>query len=253
MHGLLHYEKMLYALQAFALAGLAIRMMASGLYRVYKLFFGYLGVLFVELFVPVFVWRESTLYGYVYLSVEAVAVCFYALIVVELYSLVLRDLHGISTIAKRYISAALGIAVVISCILLALERLPRDILGQFYSIERIIMSSLVLFVLLITAFLVYYPIPLSRNVIYYSLGYACYFTAKAAAIFIRNTGREWDYMFSQAMLAVSTACLLFWMVFLTREGLTRTMVLGHKWDSGDDVRILHQLQAFNTSLSRVRK
>lgn len=253
MPGLLYFEKPLLFLQALALAGIVIRMVSSGLYRVYKLFFGYLIVLFAQLFIPVLVQRRTNLYGYLYLSVEALIICFYALIVLELYTLVLKDLHGIATVARRYIRVALGVAILASILILELERLPTSILAKFYLFERPIVSSLVFLVLLITAFLFYYPIPLSRNVIYYSLGYACYFTAKAAAIFIRNTGREWDYVFSQAMLAVSTACLLFWMVVLTKEGLTRTTVFGHKWDPGDDLRLVRQLQSFNASLLRARK
>jgi hypothetical protein len=100
--------------------------------------------------------------------------------------------------------------------------------------------------------LVYYPIPLNRNVIFYSVGYAFYFTSKALSFFLRNTGNHWD-KFGFSLLAVSTACLLFWIFSLSQLGEKKTIVIGHKWDPKDEERLLEQLEAINTTLMRSRK
>src|SRR6516165_5953969 len=96
MHGSLYYEKLLFLLHAAALTGVLVRFLATGLHRVYKFFFYYLIAQCVQLAVPVFVPRLTDLYAYLYLGTEGVIVCFYALIVLELYSLVFKSLPGIA-------------------------------------------------------------------------------------------------------------------------------------------------------------
>lgn len=250
---LLRYENLLFYVQQAALIGLLIRFVASGLQRTYPFFFIYLIVLAAQDLVPLVTVRGTNLYGYSFLVTEGVIVVLYALIVLELYSLVLRDLPGIASISRRYTKVALAVAILISLALLQSEQVPRSYMAQFFTFESTIVSSLVLFVFLITGFLVYYPVPLSRNVIFYSVGYAFYFTSKALTLFLRNTGHDWDASFSFALMAVSTACLIFWIFSLSRSGEKKTVVIGHKWNRKDEQRVMEQLDAINRALLRSRK
>lgn len=250
---LLQYERWLFYVQAIALAAVIVRMSASGLYRIYRFFFCYLLVQVAQLSIPFLVPRTKTLYGYAYLGTEAIIVVFYALIILELYTLVLKDLRGIATTSKRYIKVALTIAIASSLLILTWEHASLNLLAQFYIFERTIVSSLVVFVVLITVFLAYYPIPLHRNVIYYSIGYAVYFTSKAVALFLRNTGHQWDLVFSIVVLATSTGCLLFWTTILSRQGETKPMVVGRQRNPVEAARVLSQLEAINAILLRARK
>jgi hypothetical protein len=253
MLGLSRYENLIIYLQLAAIVGVLIRFLTAGLQRVYRFFFCYLVVLAGQGLFPLMVRRGTNLYGYVFIGIEGVIVLLYALIVLELYSLVLRNLPGIASISRRYIKIALGVAILISLMLLQLEQIPHDVMARFFSFESTIVFSLVFFVFLITAFLVYYPIPLNRNVIFYSIGYAFYFTSKALALFLRNTGHQWDAVFSFLLLGVSTACLIFWIFSLSRAGEQKTVVFGHKWNREDERYLLEQLDAINRSLMRVRK
>jgi hypothetical protein len=253
MLGLLRYENLLFYVQQAAFIGLLVRFVASGLQRTYRFFFIYMIVMAGQDLVPMFARRGTNLYGYSFIATEGVIVLLYALIVLELYSLVLRDLPGIASVSRRYIKVALAIAILISLTLLQFEQVPRSYMARFFTFESTIVSSLVLFVFLITGFLVYYPIPLSRNVIFYSIGYAFYFTSKALALFLRNTGHQWDALFSFCLMAVSTASLIFWIVSLSSEGEKKTIVIGHKWNREDEERVMQQLDAINRSLMRVRK
>jgi hypothetical protein len=185
--------------------------------------------------------------------VEGLALCFYALIVLECYSSVLRGLGGIATISRRYIKVTLMIAVLAAVLLVGLEKTPRTVFQYFYALDRAVVSSLLVFILLIIIFLIYYPVPLSRNVIVYSVGYAVYFLTKAAALFVRNVSSELQSQMSAILMTASTACLMFWWFGLNRSGETRTMVIGHKWHSGDEERLLLQLKAINASLSRAAR
>ncbi len=252
MH-LLPLEEFLSALQTVALIGLCIRMWQAGLQRVYVYFFSYLLLMLFESAVLALVGYGTVAYGYVWMATEVLALCFYTLIVLECYATVLRDLGGIASISRRYIKITLGVAIVAAVLLLGLERTPKTVFGYFYALDRTVVSSLLVFVLLITIFLVYYPVPLSRNVIVYSVGYAVYFLTKATALFARNISHEWQPQISVILLTVSTACLVFWWLALSRKGQTTTVVIGHKWHSGDEERLLSQLKAINTSLSRAAR
>jgi len=246
-------EEFLSALQTGALIVLLFRMWQAGLQRVYVYFFSYLLLLLFESAILALVGYGTVAYGYVWMATEVLSLCFYTLIVLECFDSVLRNLGGIATISRRYIKITLGIAVIAALLLLGLERTPRTVFQYFYTLDRTIISSLVMFVLLINIFLVYYPIPLNRNVIVYSVGYAVYFLTKAAALFARNVSDELQRQISAVLIAVSTACLIFWAFTLNRQGETKTVVIGHKWRAEDEERLLSQLKEINASLGRAAR
>jgi hypothetical protein len=228
-------------------------MWQAGLQRVYVYFFSYLLLVLFESAVLALVGYGTVAYGYAWMATEVLSLCFYTLIVLECYDSVLRDLGGIATISRRYIKITLAIAVIAALLLLGLEKTPRTTFQYFYTLDRTIISSLVMFVLLINLFLVYYPIPLNRNVIVYSIGYAVYFLTKAAALFARNVSDELQRQISAVLIAVSTGCLIFWAFALNRRGETKTVVIGHKWRAEDEERLLSQLKEINASLGRAAR
>ena len=135
-------------------------------------------------------WSNGHLYSHFWVTSESIIACFYALIVIELYQVVLRDLPGIASISRRYIQVTFAISIVVSLLLLPLEQHPRNFVSKFMVIDRAIVFSLVIFILLVSAFLAYFPIRLNRNVVVYSIGYAVYFLTKATALFIRTLGHR---------------------------------------------------------------
>lgn len=253
MHRLPLEQQFLILIQAAALIGLSFRIWWMALHRVYMYFFGYLILVLVQTCVPVFVPFDSPRYRDIWLATEGLIVCFYVLVVLELYSIVLQNLEGIASLSRRYIQVALAVAILISVLLLGLEKTRGGMAAHFLTFERAIVFSLLLFVLFITAFLVYYPVPLKRNVIIYSIGYAVYFLAKASSIFIYNLGYYWNRVVGNIWLAAFFACLLFWLFALNRRGESKTVVIGHQWNPTDEERLLAQLKAINTSLLRAAR
>jgi len=243
----------LLALEAFALVAVIIRLLVSGLFRIYPFFFWYLVTQGVQMAIPLFLSNTSTRYLYVYLITEGIITCLYALVILELYSLVLKGHAGIASAAKRYVRRGLAFAILLSVLILQAERVPSLLRDRFFIVERTMVSSILFFVLAITAFLVYYPVRLNRNTIYYSIGYSIYFTSKAIILFILNTGRSWYAPLETVLLIVVTGCLLFWALFLSRKGEERGGVIGHRWAPADETRLLQQLEAINQSLIHARK
>jgi hypothetical protein len=239
--------------QAALLIILIVRLWSAGLNRLYPYFFGYLVAELLRTIVMSAVPFKGRAYPYFWVGGEAVIACFYALIVVELYRVVLRDLPGIASISRRYITATVAIATVGSLLLLSLEQRPRNYVSTFLVIERAIVFSLVIFILLVSAFLAYYPIPLTRNVVIYSIGYSVYFLTKATALFVRTLGYRVSQQISVILLLVSSGCLLFWALTLNRRGELRTVVIGHKWKREDEALLLSKLKAINANLVEARK
>ena len=243
-------QQVLLALQTGALVGLTVRLWWTGLYRIYPYFFSYLLLALLQTAVLAPIPFYSLAYRNAWLITEGLILCSYTLVVLELYKVILHGLAGITTVAHRYIKWTLAVAVVSSLLLLAAEQVPSRLVGYFLACERAIVSSLVIFILLTMLFLVYYPLPLNRNVITYAIGYAVYFLTKAAAIFVRNVGPEWGRQISTVLVSISTVCLIFWLFSLSRRGETRAIVVGHQWSSEEEERLLSQLRAINAGLGR---
>ncbi len=253
MNGLPLEQQFFIALQAATLLGLFVRVWWTGLYRIYRYFFCYLFVALLQTAVPFFP-LHSKAYLYMFLASEALVVTLYALVVLETYDLVLRDLTGIASAARRYIKIAIGCAVSASLLLVGLEKTPATMPQYFAICERAIVSSLLVFVLLSVVFLAYYPMPLNRNAVNYSVGFAVYLMAKTATLFVINLRYySWNRQINSILVAVSSACLIFWLFTLSREGEKKTVAVGHRWNMEDEKRILSRLRAINDSLLRTAK
>jgi hypothetical protein len=246
-------QLVLLVIQTVLLVSLCIRLWRTRLHRVYRYFFGYLLVSLLQTAVMSLVPFDRVHYSYAWMATEALSLCFYALIVLELYTLILGDLVGIATLSRRYIKVAIGLAIAVSLLLLYFEKTPTGITTTFLIFERAIVSSLLVFVLLITAFVVYYPVPLNRNVVVYSIAYALYFATKTAGLFASNLSHHWYRQVSTLLVGVSTACLMLWVFALSRRGETKPEVIGHRWQPEDGERLLSQLKAINASLVRTAR
>jgi len=243
-------QQVLALLQIAALLALCSKLWWSGLYRIYVFFFSFLVLELLQALIPVLVPIQSRLYRDLFVGSDGLIVAFDALVVLELYSIILGDLRGIASVARRYIKVTLALAILISLLPLRIEKTPNTLTGYLFIFERPILSSLVVFVLLICGFLAYYPVPLGRNVIVYLTGYALYFLTTATMAFINNLGYFWNRQKSNVDMGVAVACQAFWLLALSRQGEKKRVVLGHQWNLDDEQRLLAQLEAINASLLR---
>ena len=253
MHQLPVAQQILLSVQGVALVVLCVRLWFAGLHKVYVYFFGYLVLELLQILIPVLMPVESRVYRDAFVISEVMIVGCYALIVLELYSIILRDLSGIASVSRRYIKVVLGLAILLSLLPLSVEKPPQALTAYLFIFERPVVSSLVVFLLLIAGFLVYYPVPLSRNAIVYLLGYAVLFLTHAATLFVNNLGYYLGRMFGTFLMGVYAACLLFWLFALSRQGENKTVVLGHQWNREEEARLLSQLDAINRSLLRAAR
>ncbi len=243
-------QQVLLLMQIVALVTLCVRLWRDGLNRIYPYFFIYLLMTLVQSLIPVVVPVQSFMYRDLFVASQGLIIAFEAMVVLELYSVVLGDLQGIARTAARYVRISLVLAIFAAVLILRLERNTATLTGYVFAFERTVTTSLLVFVLLITAFLVYYPVPLGKNVIAYMVGYAVLFVVTTTITFIQDLGYYWVRLLGSIDMAVFACCLLFWLFMLTRQGEKKRMVVGHQWSHGDEGRLIAQLEAINASLLR---
>lgn len=248
MHQLPLDQLVPYLFQSALLVALIVRLWLAGLQRKYPYFFSYILTQAVQAAVLLAIPFDSRAYVWTWVVSEALNACFYVLIVNELYKVVLGDLPGIATVLRRYFRATVTIAMVISLLVLSLEEAPRNSVSTVLLVERAIVLSVVIFILLITVFLVLYPVRLNRNVAAYSIGYSVYFVVKTAGLFIRTSGHYVMRQISTVLMAVSCACVLFWIFSLSRRGEKRLMIIGHKWTQKDEDLVISKIKEINDNL-----
>jgi hypothetical protein len=198
-------------------------------------------------------------YGWTWMLTEPVEWTLYILIVLELYGLVLQKYPGIASLGRWAIFAGLGIALAITALTLSADSSnPYEIFstgGHMVMVAgRGIASSLVIFLLLITAFLSMYPVPLSRNVVVYSIVYAVYFLNTSMVFLVRNVvGAGTRDAVNTIGGAVSVICLGVWIRYLNRAGEAQTVTLRQRWRPDQEQHLIEQLDAINATILRTAR
>jgi hypothetical protein len=247
---------------------LYVRLRQQGLHRVYRVFAAFLlfraaSAVALSVLPPLWYGLQNHPYtqfaNRVYAWTWAVTVpmlwILQLLIVLELYSLVLQNYKGIASMGRWAVLAGLAGAIVLASLALPSELSQSTehspVLRIFGVVTLGLDSSLVIFLLFITAFLVWFPIPLSRNVVLYSMVYALYFTTGAVLEFVQNLHglAVWGVM-NIALTSINLLCLGIWIVFLNRASEATKVVVRQAWAPEHQEFLIAQLAAINSSLMR---
>jgi hypothetical protein len=238
---------------------LAVRVSSSGLIKRYRAFFFYL---------VFYVLRDGTLsnlpltaglYQKIWVLTEPLEWFFYVLVVLELYALVLRDYKGLSTAGRWALIAAVLIAVLASGLTLLVpsaSTIQGPLMRYFYVADRAVYFSLMVFLLTILAFLVQYPITLSRNVIVHSLVFSVYFLGNTMIFSWLSTRRYSLALIESVKIAVASiniAALAAWLFWLTPAGELRMSRLRPAWMPGREEVLAGHLTYLNAALLRAAR
>ena len=213
MAGLGPVESAIWVIQLATQIVLLLRLWALGVIRRYRFFSIYLAAQVSVTSVLLWVEIGTSAYGYTYALFVPVRGILAVLVVLELYSVILRDHTGIATLGRWVVSGGLAVAFTIAAISLFPDLSnPTEIeLLVLYvnAFERALDSALLLFLMLITAFLIWFPVPLSRNSILHTIIFGVYFSSQALLLLIRNlVGYELTRVLSTISLATASLCLL---------------------------------------------
>ncbi len=260
-------ERYLWFLVIAGHAILYYRLWRSGLQHTYKFFALYVAFrvvrsLVLEIAPIVFPQASgqfsSNLYARLWMATEPVLWILYVLVVLELYGLVFKEYKGIASLGRWVVLGGLAVALILSSASLSAdlsnpaEQFP--ILRYFFAIARGVLSSLMVFVLCITGFLAWCPVPLNRNVVLHSIIYAVYFLGIALTLLLRNlTGQQITAYASLAITAVTLACLGVWIAVLDAGGERRSITVRAHWQREQEEHVMQQLAAINTTLMRAAR
>ncbi len=247
---------------------LYLRLRQQGLHRVYRVFAAFvlfrtvrelaletLPAAWYGLHRVSYVRLGNNVYAWGWALTEPVAWVLQVLVVLELYSLVFQSYKGIASLGRWAVLAGIAIAVLLSSMTLPAELSHSaehyTVLRDYFVVSRGLHASLVILLLLITGFLVWFPVPLNRNVVLYSMVYALYFTTGALADLAYNLGGlATRNVVDLAHDSMELLCIGVWTVFLNRVGEAKTVVVRHAWTPEREELLVGQLAAINASLMR---
>ncbi|MEK7752111.1 MAG: hypothetical protein AAB654_09365 [Acidobacteriota bacterium] len=172
----------------------------------------------------------------------------------ELSSIALRDFRGLASFGRKTLSVGLAICLVASVATLVVDasQSPGDfrLLLAANLARRAIYSTLTLYVLLLAGFLLWFPVPVTRNLLLHTVLLFFFSLTGTALLFVRNLlGPSVIPQVSVALLAGNTICLAGWLG-LTRAGEHRPAGMRPHWRPETERHLLDQLSALNASLTR---
>jgi len=238
---------------------LSIRLFVSGLYRRYRAFFCYLVFYALREGVLGSLDTSNRLYEKIWVLTEPVEWFFLALVVLELYSLVLYDYQGLATAGRWALIMAVVVALAASGISLLApshDTLQGALMRYYYVADRAIYFSLVVFLLTILGFLMQYPVILSRNIIVHSIVFSVYFLSNTF-IFVLLSTRGYTHQLLDAVVhaieVINIAAMATWLAMLTPAGEFRKLRMRPAWMPGREEVLVGQLNQLNATLLRARR
>lgn len=198
-------------------------------------------------------------YAEFYMGVQLVLMVLAVFVVLELYRLSLADQPALGAFGRRIVVYVLSLAALIAVCGLAIDARVRPlesaILHRFFTLERTVDLAVSVFLLMIGAFLIWFPVQIRRNVALYVAGFVIFFLTQAATRLMSNIlPQRFLGDIDTALYCVSILGLITWVFLLDRESETKSSVVtGHQWNPAAAERLTGQLESINASLVRFGK
>jgi hypothetical protein len=240
---------------------LTIRLFVTGLHRRYRVFFTYLvfttlcgGALAV-------IGPKANTYEKVWVLTQPFEWLLYALVVLEIYALVLQDYKGLATVGRWVLITAVMVALLASGISLAAPShfTQSRVMTYYYVAERAVNFSLVVFLLTILGILMQYPITLCRNIVVHSMVFSVYFLGATVVYLLLSMfgigmfGKQTMDAIGYALDAITLAALGTWLLLMNPAGELRKVRLRPQWMPGKEEELVNQLNHLNAALLRVTR
>lgn len=247
----------LQAIFLLACVATACKLLITGLYKRYPIFF-----LYFLFRIPVTVWLffadvRSLSYFNIWKAVTGIALAFYVLLVVELYRLVLEKYRGLQTVGRWAMGASLVLSVSLSVLSLLPKMTSMSSQARSYRLilvtERGVDTALALFIILLLAFLSRYPIKLSRNVRLHAMVYSAYFLSNTTSLLLMGLfGVPLNETTNLILSTINTFSVFAWLLYLSPAG-EQVPVVQERLGGEHERRLLTQLEALNTAVLRVSR
>lgn len=234
---------------------LLVRLFALGLFRIYRSLFFYLLTYTLQFFATAIFPITSAAYSYSYMVGESANVALSMLVVLELYRLALAGQPALAGFGRKTVAYAMALAAVVAAGGVMLDTIVPP--GQsrfthhFFTAERTLDFAILIFLLLISAFLIWFPVKVRRNIVLYIAGFAVFYLSRSFGLLMINLLPPASLsVVNNVFTVVSFSCLIAWLLGLRRESEDTTTTVGHRWNPAAMERLSGQLDAINATLVR---
>ena len=244
-------------LNAGLLAAVAVRLHRLELRGKYPVFFWYLVFCTARSAALLGFNVASAMYFWIWLVTEPVNWVLDVLLLRELFFLVLGHHPGIGRLSRWLFHTALIAGIGISGLTLLAKgpELPGHSIWLLavLLVTRCVAITVLVFLFALVAFLNWYPVNLTHNVVRHTIVFAVYFLCLSMGYLVRvATGNELIGPVNAVLLAFLTACAGVWLT-MTQAGEQRQIMLRSKWSRADERVMLRQLDALNAQLLRASR
>lgn len=179
-------------------------------------------------------------------------------LVVQVYGHAFESYRGIAALGRLTILGALAAGAVIAVTTTLLDhnpaREPFPILGLVFRVEAIITKTLLVFLLVISVVLAWFPIPQRPNVALIGFGVTAHFIALTAALVVRGLNpTAWTRLASISSLYVFAGCMAMWLFALKSKSKDVAEATALAATGEREAALAGQLRSMNQALESLRK
>jgi hypothetical protein len=233
--------------------------------RVYLTFALFLGAELLST-VGYFVLRHRFDYRLLWICSTSILWIFYLSVVYSLAKAVLAELPGILRFSRSLLTIVFPLAVLVALSTARSEywatgganfrnQIDR-VLVIWYVLDRAISMSALLVLIVILAFILWFPVKMSRNLAILSIGFVVYFGSETGLGLLRSySGRGVLQASTIALVSICgnlvlVLCFAYWIAFIDSKGQTAQVRIGHSWRPADQTRLIQQLESLDLALLR---
>ncbi len=230
--------------------------------HVYRIFVGFLATQSFGVFAYFMCahWRQID-YRTVWLCFTAVLAVLSLWLAYSLAQTVLAELPGILRFSRRLLNIAFPLAVLIAFSTArseywmtpsrSMRPLSDQLIYAFIVAEKGISLAAVIVLMVILAFILWFPVKMAKNLAVFSIGLVVYFAAKTALkLLVIYSSVHAAEIIDLCVSGVLILCSIYWMVFITEKGQRTEVRVGHGWHPEEQEKLLGKLEALNGVLMR---
>jgi hypothetical protein len=246
-------ENCLWYLNIVAATALIARLYFQRLARTHRLLVLYLAVGILQSVLALIVAGDPVNTYVFYTAGQTVKVALTIAIPIELFRLALVQQPALARFGRSRIGHAFAVAAALAALnvlfgAVAIKYLAK--VAPFLAFERSMNFTAMVVLLLMSGFLLWFPVRTPRNTAICIAGFVIYSFHRWTGLLLIELWPDYQRQFSTAMLCVSLACLTAWAILLRPDGETSTVQTGHRWNPEEADRLRLQLDAINARLAR---
>ncbi len=128
------------------------------------------------------------------------------------------------------------------------------VVGAMLVLDRAICTAALIALLAILCFILWFPVVMPRNLAVFSIGFTIYFGATAASWLTWSLGSTANLkIFDNVAMFILSLCYAYWAIFITAEGESVPVRMGHSWQVSEQQRLMGQLDVINANLLRAAR